>query len=350
MWKKRLEQIEPLSERWMEAAKDRVDNLVKPKGSLGLLEDMAVRAVAIREEERPSFGKKKVVVFAGDHGVAAEENISIFPQEVTGLMVRNFIDGVAAINVISRSAGADVDVVDIGMKETPGDLQGLIRKNVRRGTDNMARGPAMSVEDAQRAINVGIEMADNASDQGFPLIATGEMGIGNTTPSAALFSALLPAAVSDVTGRGTGIDDDTLSHKINVIKKALEINKSRVKDPLSALAALGGMEIAGICGLCIGGAARKMVVVVDGFIASAGALVAMKLNPHVKKYLFFAHCSQEIGHKVFFEKEGIRPVLDFDMRLGEGTGACLVMQVIEHAVKIYNEMATFEDVGIEPGN
>ncbi len=350
MWKKRLKQIQPLSETWVKLAKDRVDNLVKPKGSLGLLEDMAIRAAAIREEEYPSFDKKKVVVFAGDHGVATEENISAFPQEVTGLMVKNFIDGVAAINVISRSVGADVDVVDIGMKESPSDLQGLIRKNVVRGTGNIARGPAMTVEDAERAINVGVEMAEKACDQGFSIVAAGEMGIGNTTPSAALFSSLLPADVFDVTGRGTGIDDDTLGRKIKVIERALEANKNRIKDPVSALAALGGMEIAGICGLCIGGAAKRMVVVVDGFIASAGAFVAMKLNPLVKEYLFFAHCSQERGHRVFFRKENIRPVLDLNMRLGEGTGACLVMQLIEHAARIYNEMATFEAVGIEPGS
>ena len=207
------------------------------------------------------------------------------------------------------------------MKHDPGNVQGLIRRNVRRAAGNIVKGPAMTIDEAKKAVELGMEMADMAYSNGAAMIATGEMGIGNTTPSAALFAALLPSDVASVTGTGTGIDEEGLKNKIRVIEKSLEINRSDLDKPLSALAAVGGFEIAGICGLCLGGAARRMVVVVDGFISSAGALVAMRLNPMVRDYLFFSHQSVEKGHRKFFEKEGIRPLLNLDMRLGEGTGA-----------------------------
>jgi nicotinate-nucleotide--dimethylbenzimidazole phosphoribosyltransferase len=348
MWEQTIKQIKPISESWLNRAKERLDNLTKPKGSLGVLEEIAARVVAIRKEERPSINKKEVFVFAGDHEVVSE-GVSAYPQEVTGLMVKNFLNGGAGINVLARSAGANVSIIDIGMKENIPNAQGLIKKNVGRGAHNIAKGPAMTVEEAEKAINVGIEMAEIAFSRRTTMMATGEMGIGNTTPSSALLSALLPAEVIDVTGRGTGLDDEGLLNKVKVIKKALEVNKSSMNNPVSTLAAVGGFEIAGICGLCLGGAARRMIVVVDGFISSAGALVATRINPTVKDYLFFSHQSTETGHRTFFEKEGIRPVLDLELRLGEGTGAALVMNIIEDALKIYNEMATFQEVGIKPG-
>jgi len=348
MWKQTLKEIEPVSKIWFDKAWTRLDNLSKPRRSLGLLEEMAARVVAIREEERPSVGKKSVCVFAGDHGVVSE-GVSAYPQEVTGSMVRNFLSGGAGINVLARCAGAQVHVIDIGMKEDIPDVAGLIRKNVKRATDNISKGPAMTRDEAVAAIEVGILMADQAFEEGTGMIGTGEMGIGNTSPSSALFSVLLPADVSDVTGRGTGLDDDGLRRKVKLIEKALEVNAYAVDDPISVLAAIGGLEIAGICGLCLGAAARRMVVVVDGFISSAGALVAMRLCPHIRDYLFFSHQSVEKGHRTFFEVEGLRPILDLDLRLGEGTGAALAMQVIESALSVYNEMATFEDVDIEPG-
>jgi nicotinate-nucleotide--dimethylbenzimidazole phosphoribosyltransferase len=344
MWEKTLKQIKPLSKNWLDMAWERIDNLTKPRGSLGRLEEMAARVVAIREEERPSLAQKEVFVFVGDHGVVSD-GVSAYPQEVTGLMVKNFMAGGAAINVLARCAGARVSVIDIGMQEDIKDAEGLIKKNVKRGTGNIAREPAMTREEAEKAINVGIEIADN----GTVMIASGEMGIGNTTPSSAVFSALLPAEVIDVTGRGTGLDEDGIRHKVDVIKKALKTNRERLGDPVSTLAAVGGLEIAAICGLCLGGAARRMIVVVDGFISSAGALVAMRLNQAVKDYLFFSHQSFENGHGTFFRKEGLRPILDLNLRLGEGTGAALAMQIIEDSVRIYNEMATFQEVGIEPG-
>ncbi|MBW1806051.1 MAG: nicotinate-nucleotide--dimethylbenzimidazole phosphoribosyltransferase [Deltaproteobacteria bacterium] len=346
--KKTLEKIQPVSEDWITKAKERQDNLTKPRGSLGQLEEIAIRVSAIRKEGKPSISKKEVFVFVGDHDVVSE-GVSAYPQEVTALMVRNFLAGGAGINVLARCAGADVSVIDIGMKEALEDADGLMERNVKRAAGNIARGPAMTLEEAEKAIAVGIEMADQAYARGTAMIATGEMGIGNTTPSSAVLSAILPAEVADVTGLGTGLDDEGVKQKIRIIEQALEKNREDLNDPISALAAVGGLEIAGICGLCLGGAARRMIVVVDGFISSAGALVAMRLNPTVKDYLFFSHQSREKGHRTFFEKEGLRPILDLNMRLGEGTGAALAMQIIENATKIHNEMATFQEVGIEPG-
>jgi nicotinate-nucleotide--dimethylbenzimidazole phosphoribosyltransferase len=348
MYRKIINEIKPVSKEWITKAWARLDNLSKPKRSLGYLEEMATRVVAIFEEERPVIGKKAVYVFVGDHGIV-EEGVSAYPQEVTALMVKNFLAGGAGINVLSRRAGADVYVVDIGMKEKLEDAHGLIDKNIKRSTENMAKGPAMTIDEAQRAINAGIEIALNAANNGVNMIATGEMGIGNTTPSSALYSLLLPADLSKVTDKGTGLEDEGVRLKIKVIEKALEINRGLLDDPVSTLAAVGGLEIAGICGLCIGAASRRMVVIVDGFISSAGALVAMRICPSVKDYLFFSHKSSEKGHMIFCEKEGIRPILDLDLRLGEGTGAACAMQIIEDAVSIYNEMATFDDVGIEAG-
>jgi nicotinate-nucleotide--dimethylbenzimidazole phosphoribosyltransferase len=348
MYEQTIRQIKPISNDWLNRARTRLDNLTKPRGSLGMLEEIAARVVAIREEESPSIVKKEVFVFVGDHDVVSE-GVSAYPQDVTGLMVKNFLAGGAGINVLARCAGADVSVIDIGMKEDLQDADGLIRKNVRRAAGNIARGPAMTREEAEKAIIVGIEMAEKAYNDGTVIIASGDMGIGNTTPSSAIFSVLLPADVADVTGKGTGLDEEGLRNKISVIENALEINRPPTDDPLSTLAAVGGLEIAGICGLFLGGAARRMITVVDGFISGAGALVAMRLNPAVKDYLFFSHKSSEKGHGTFYEKEGLRPILDLNLRLGEGTGAALAMQIIEDAMKIYTEMATFEEVGIEPG-
>ena len=348
MWKEKLKQIQPISEKWLGKARERLDNLTKPRGSLGLLEDMAARYVAIREEKKPTITSKEVFVFVGDHDVVSE-GVSAYPQEVTSLMVKNFLVGGAGINVLARCVEAGVSVIDIGMRDVLAEEPGLIKRNVRRGAKNIALGPAMSRQEAEVAINVGVEMAENACYNGSSMIATGDMGIGNTTSSAAIMSSLLPAEVVEVTGKGTGLDSVGLKHKIEVVKRSLEVNQGSIGDPISTLAAVGGLEIAGICGLCLGGAANRMAVVVDGFISSAGAVVAMRMNPLVKDYLYFSHQSHEKGHRIFFEKEKIRPILDLDLRLGEGTGAALAMQIIEDAIRVYNEMATFEDVGIEPG-
>ena len=347
-WRDVADRIRPVSTEWLETAWQRLDDLTKPRRSLGLLEELAARYAAIREEAAPQITGKAVFVFAGDHGVV-DEGVSAYPREVTALMVNTFLAGGAGINVLARSAGADVRVVDIGMATPLPDAPGLIQRCVRRGTGNLLREPAMSREEAEQGIEVGVEMARTAREQGVSIVATGDMGIGNTTPSSALFAALLPAAPRDVTGRGTGLHDEGLDHKVRVIERALERASGELNDPVSALAALGGLEIAGICGLCLGGAAHRMAVMVDGFISSAGALIAMRINPAVADYLVFSHCSVEKGHRVFFEREGLRPLLDLDMRLGEGTGAAVAMQILEDGVRIYNEMSTFAEVGITPG-
>jgi len=348
-WRDVADRIRPVSTEWLETAWQRLDDLTKPRRSLGLLEELAARYAAIREEAAPQITGKAVFVFAGDHGVV-DEGVSAYPREVTALMVNTFLAGGAGINVLARSAGADVRVVDIGMATPLPDAPGLIQRCVRRGTGNLLREPAMSREEAEQGIEVGVEMARTAREQGVSIVATGDMGIGNTTPSSALFAALLPAAPRDVTGRGTGLHDEGLDHKVRVIERALERASGELNDPVSALAALGGLEIAGICGLCLGGAAHRMAVMVDGFISSAGALIAMRINPAVADYLVFSHRSLEKGHRVFFEREGLRPVLDLDMRLGEGTGAAVAMQILEDGVRIYNEMSTFAEVGITPGS
>ena len=343
-----LEAVRPVEPDRIAMARLRLDSLTKPRGSLGYLEDVAARYVAISRKEKPVLGKKRVCVFAGDHKVTAE-GVSAYPPSVTGLMVKNFLHGGAAINVLSRRAGAEVEIIDIGMAEDLGDLPGLLDRNVKRGADNIARGPAMSHVEAREALAVGIECARRAAADGVALLGTGDMGIGNTTPSAALFAALLNLPVRELVGPGTGLDAEGVQHKIAVVEKALAVNRPHCVDPLSTLAALGGLEIAGICGLCIGGAARSLAIVVDGFISSAGALVAMRMRPAVKDYLFFAHQSAEPGHDRFFQSEGLRPLVNLGMRLGEGTGAAIAMQIIEDAVAIHNEMATFAEVGITPG-
>ena len=322
-----------------------LDNLTKPPGSLGRLEEIATRYCCITGTLKPAMGRKVIFTFAGDHGVAAE-GVSAYPKEVTPQMVRNMIKGGAAVNVLAGCARADVHVVDIGVDDPLEDAPGLIRRKVRAGTANIAEGPAMTVEEAWQALQVGADLAIDAAREGATLIGTGDMGIANTTPSSALFCTLLPCGAEEITGRGTGIGDDALARKIGVIQRALDVNRERLSDPLDKLAALGGLEIAGIAGLILGAVSRRVPVVVDGFISSAGALVACRMCEKVRDYLFFSHCSAEAGHKKFFERFGERPLLDLGMRLGEGTGAALAISLIEASLKIYNEMATFDSAGV----
>lgn len=340
--------IRPVPPEAIARAYQRLDALTKPRRSLGFLEEMAARVAAILQQERPRVAGKRVFVFVGDHQVVAE-GVSAYPSEVTALMVKNFLAGGAAINVLARQAGAGVEVIDIGMRDDLGKLPGLLARNVKRAAANIARGPAMSMAEAAQAVTVGMELAAAAADEGVTLMATGDMGIGNTTPASALLSAYLGLSAKELVGPGTGLDRDGVCRKVKVVEQALEVNRSRCTGALETLAALGGLEIAGICGLCLGGAARARPVVVDGFISSAGALAAMRICPAVKDYLFFAHMSAEPGHRRFFERERLRPIIDLGMRLGEGTGAAIAMQIIEDAIAIYNEMATFADVGITPG-
>jgi nicotinate-nucleotide--dimethylbenzimidazole phosphoribosyltransferase len=322
-----------------------LDDLTKPQGSLGRLEELARQYCLIHRTASPRRGRTRIVCFAGDHGVA-REGVSAYPQAVTPQMVHNMLAGGAAINVLARHVSADLVVVDMGVADPLDGAVGLCRRKVRLGTDNIAEGPAMSVAEATRAVESGIALAHAARDDGVTLLGTGEMGIANTTPSTALLAAYLHCDPAELAGRGTGVDDARLQHKIAVIRQALAVNASRLADPLGALAAVGGFEIAGICGLVLGAAALRIPVVVDGFISSAGACAAAMMHPAVRDYLFFSHLSAERGHRVFMERFGAAPILSLDMRLGEGTGAALAMTVIEAAVKIYNEMATFSSAGV----
>ena len=340
-----LAQISPVDENARREAADRQDRLTKPRGSLGRLEEIACRVCAIKKTNHPRVSRKRIVLFAADHGVT-EEGVTLYPKEVTSQMVRNFVRKGAAINAIGESVGVEVEVVDIGVDDDLADMEGFIRKKIARGTSNIARGPAMSIEQATEAVLVGVERAETAWRDGIELLGTGDMGIGNTTPSAALYAAMLDLPASEVTGRGTGLGDERLIHKVKIVEQAIKVNKTRITDTFSALAALGGFEIAGLCGLVIGAARRCIPVVIDGFISSAAAMMAIKMKPEVRQYCFFGHLSQEKGHAALMERFGEKPLLDLDMRLGEGTGAALAMAIIEAAVAMHNNMATFDSAGV----
>lgn len=340
-----LTSILPVDRSRRPSVQEHLDDLTKPKGSLGRLEEIAMHYVLATGSPVPLLQKKKICCFAADHGVAAE-GVSAFPSEVTPQMVYNMLAGGAAINVLSRHAGADLEVVDVGVNHDFPDLPGLVRRKVKPGSGNIACGPAMSEDDALMALLYGAELAEDARRAGYHLLGTGEMGIANTTPATALFAVLLDISPETITGRGTGIDDYRLEHKKSVIRRAIEVNASRCNTPFGTLAALGGYEIAAIAGFVLGAASCRIPVVVDGFISSAGALAAMKMCPSVGDYLFFSHLSNEQGHKIVMQELDARPILDLDLRLGEGTGAALAMQVIEGAVKVYNEMATFSSAKI----
>ncbi len=326
-----------------------LDNLTKPRGSLGRLEEFAARYCMITGNIRPEIPEKAVLVFAGDHGVT-EEGISAFPKEVTYQMVHNFLQGGAGINVLARHVGSRVKVIDIGVDHEFEPVEGLIDRKVGRGTKNFTKEPAMSRRQAAEAILAGAAEAEKTLDEGAGILATGEMGIGNTTPSSAVTAVFCNMSPGEVTGRGTGIDDAAWRHKVKVIEQGLSLHNPDPADPLGVLAAVGGYEIAGICGLVLACAARSRPVVVDGFISTAGAVVAAALAPDVRGCIFAAHQSVEQGHRAQLRFLDQRPMLDLDMRLGEGTGAALAMNLIEAGLRIYLEMATFDGAQVTPGS
>ncbi len=344
-----VESIKPADTSKTEQIQAHLDNLTKPKGSLGRLEEFAARYCCMTGKLRPALPKKTVLVFAGDHGIT-EEGISAFPRDVTYQMVKNFLEGGAGINVLARHVGAEVMVIDIGVDHDFHQLPGLIHMKVARGTKNMLHGPAMTKREAETAILKGALAAEKAIDRGAGILATGEMGIGNTTPASALTAVICMKKPSEVTGRGTGIDQEAYKRKINLIERALEKNSPGVRDPLDSLAKVGGLEIAGITGMILKACQRRVPVVVDGFISGAGAMVAAAMCPNVRDYLFGGHQSVEQGHKIQMEYLGLKPILNLDMRLGEGTGAVLAMGLIEAGLKIYLEMATFDGAQVSPGS
>jgi nicotinate-nucleotide--dimethylbenzimidazole phosphoribosyltransferase len=348
---KLIAQIEPVPESWIRRAMTRQDSLTKPPGSLGLLEKIASRVVAIQQSLSPNVEHKRILVFAADHGVV-EEGVSPYPQEVTAQMVANFLREGAAINAMARAAGAEVVVINIGVKHPipPVEIENpsiqFIDRPVRNGTRNLLREPALTVDEAVAAIMLGTEIAMESAAAGVGLIGLGEMGIGNTTASAAITAALTGSPSSAVTGRGTGADDEMLAKKQSVIAKALELHADQLSDPLGMLSAIGGLELAGLVGVCLGAAANRIPVVLDGFITTAAAAIAVEMCPAVADYLFAGHLSVERGHAALLERLRLQAMLNLEMRLGEGTGAAIAMKVIESAVRAFAEMATFESAGV----
>ena len=340
-----VSKIRSLDSDLMQKAQAKLDNLTKPRGSLGRLEELAKQIVGITGDINSKLNKKTIIVMASDHGVV-NEGVSAYPKDVTAQMVYNFLSGDAGINVLAKHIGAEVKVVDVGVASDLGEHPFLVSEKVDFGTKNMAKGPAMTKKQALKSIQAGIEVVEDVIRDGCDIIGTGDMGIGNTTASSAIASVTCQADVNLVTGHGTGIDESGLEHKINVIKGAIALNKPDSSNAIDVLAKIGGFEIGGIAGVILGASANRIPVVIDGFISGAGALVAASIAPKSKDFMIASHCSVEKGHRIVLEKLGLNPLFDFNMRLGEGTGAALGMNIAEASVKILNEMATFEEAGV----
>lgn len=349
MSRETIDRIQPTDRRLLAQAQARLDRLTKPIGSLGRLEELAARYVMITGEMKLKVPRGTVFTFAADHGVTAE-GVSAYPSAVTPQMVLNFLRGGAGVNVLARHVGVEVRVVDIGVAFDFEGVSGLIHKKVMPGTKNMLVESAMSPAQAEQALQVGIDLATEAGQQGIGLIGTGEMGIGNTTASSAIAAVMIRRPVSEVTGRGTGIDDTGHAHKIDVIQRTLDLHRLDSTNVMEVLAKVGGLEIGGLAGLLLGAAEARIPVVLDGFIAGAAALIAVGLQPHCKDYLIASHRSVEKGHQAILDHLGLKPLFDLDLRLGEGTGACLGMSLVFCAIKILTEMATFDEAGVSERN
>lgn len=339
-----MSNVRPVDERAAAETQELLNRKSKPPGSLGHLERLACKLAAISGSSPPPRLAKTIIVMGGDHGIT-EEGVSAYPSEVTAQMVANFVAGGAAINVLARQANATLFVVDMGGQQEA-VASGVLDRRVAAGTQNFLRGPAMTVAQAEQAILSGINVAQALIDDGVNLIALGEMGIGNTTSAAALCSAILNLPAAQVTGRGTGIDDAKLIHKIEVVDQAVALHKQAMTTPLQTLACLGGFEIAGLVGVCLAAAASRVPILLDGFITSAAALVAVQMCPLVKGHLVASHISVERGHAAVFKELQLEPLFDLNLRLGEGSGAALAMPMLDAAVAIVHEMATFASAGV----
>jgi nicotinate-nucleotide--dimethylbenzimidazole phosphoribosyltransferase len=342
--------IGPPSEQWLARARAHLDVLTKPLGSLGMLEDIAAQMVSIRQNNFAEPLRKAVYVFAADHGITAE-GVSAYPSAVTYQMVLNFLAQGAAINVLAKLHHVEMNVVDVGVDADFDGVVGLLGCKVRRGTRNMLREAAMSDAELAQAIAVGLKLAAGAKAQGKSLLAVGEMGIGNTTAASAITAALTNTPGALVTGKGTGLDNGARARKGKIIEAVIQkhfgtIRVDSTPDPLDVLRCVGGLEIAAMTGLILGAARHGIAVVADGFISTAAAAVAFAIEPKVRGYLFAGHQSEEPGHRVLLEYIGLKPILSLNMRLGEGTGAVLAMPIIESAMWLYNEMATFASAGV----
>lgn len=340
-----LPTIPPLDTAAQQSIRDRQLTLTKPPHSLGRLEELSIQLAGIAGRTDFSVARRAVVVMAADHGVCAE-GVSAFPQSVTAQMILNFLNGGAAVNVLARQFGARVAVVDVGVAaDLPENLK-LYSRKIRRGTANMCAGPAMSHDEAHAAINAGLEIAQIEYEKGLDVLACGEMGIGNTTASAAIVSVITGHSPAAITGRGTGVDDLGLERKRAAIDKAIALNRPDRSDAVDVLSKIGGLEIGALAGLMIGAASRRVPVVLDGFISGAAALLAAELSPDAKNYFIAAHQSVEPGHRIILEHLQLRPLLNLDLRLGEGTGALLALPLLEAATRIVAEMATFQSAGV----
>lgn len=344
-WQEAIDAVRPVDREARARAQARLDRLTKPVGSLGRLEELAAQYASITGKVPPESPRAAVFTFAADHGIAGE-GVSAYPSAVTPQMVLNFLRGGAAVNVLARHAGAEVRVVDIGVAHEFGSVPGLIDRKIAFGTKNFAVEPAMSRSEAERALSAGVELAAQAAREGLGLIGTGDMGIGNTTPSAAITAVLTGSSVDVVTGRGTGIDDEGYRRKVAVIERALALHRPDPHDPLDLLSKVGGFEIAGLAGLIIGSAGHRMPIVLDGFISGAAALVAAACQPLCREYMMASHLSVERGHQMVLRHLSLKPLLDIDLRLGEGTGACIGIDLVQASLKILAQMATFGEAGV----
>ena len=337
--------IKPLDKGAMDSARSRQDVLTKPPGSLGRLEELSIKLAGIQGRAIPQIRHKVIFTMAGDHGVVAE-GVGNWPQEVTAQMVYNFLSGGAGINVLARQVGARVVVVDMGVATKLEPHPQLISRKIAPGTQDMFLRPAMTPLQAVKAIETGIELVGSELAKGLDIVGTGDMGIGNTTSSSAICAAMTGKPVAKVTGRGTGITNEQLAHKIEVVKRALAINRPDPKQPLDVLAKVGGFEIGGLAGVMLAAAAYRIPIVLDGFISGAAALIAVALAPGLKDFLIAAHVSAEAGHKVLLRHLRLEPMLDLGMRLGEGTGAVLGIFLAEAAARVLAEMSTFAEAGV----
>jgi nicotinate-nucleotide--dimethylbenzimidazole phosphoribosyltransferase len=348
---KTIQALELQDQTWRDKATARLEQLTMPHWALGRLMDLAQDLAGMTRSIKPDVSRKTVVTMAGDHGVTVE-GVSSFPSEVTVQMVHNFVNGGAGISALAKLNDAKVVVVDMGVAGDLSDLfacNKIISKRIANGTANIAKGPAMTREQAIAALEAGISIAEELAET-TDIFGTGDMGIGNTTPSTAIVSTLTDASVPELTGRGTGIKDEQLSHKIKVIESALALNTPDSADGIDVLAKVGGFEIGGIAGLILGAASLRKPIVVDGFISTAGALIAQSLSPRCTDYIIAAHTSVEPGHKVMLNKLGKQALLDLDLRLGEGTGAALAMNIVDAAVKVLTDIATFDEAHVSESN
>jgi len=342
--------IRPIDQEWIAKARERTAQLVMPTRALGRLHEISEQICGIQATLQPSITRKAVLVMAGDHGVV-NEGVSAYPQEVTGAMVQTFLAGGAGINAICRHVGADVYVVDMGIIAdfTDGNMPDndrLIIHKIAPGTANFVQGPAMSRQQAEQAVMLGFQEASRLFQDGVEIIGTGDMGIGNTTPSAAIGAVLCGTDLAEMVGRGTGIDDEGLSRKQGVIRRGIEANNPNPKDGLDILSKIGGFEIGGIAGCALAGAYHRRPVMIDGFISTAGALIAHAICPTVAQYLISGHCSEEPGHRHMLQHLNLNPILNLGMRLGEGTGGAMAMSIVDGALGVFKEVLTFAEAGV----